>query len=380
MSKLLNTSLIKEKLFEHGISQTKLSEELGVTRQAVSLWLKKQTFPRPSELLKLSKILKTKYSEIVNVDTSFEPQVAFRKVGSAKTRDVHFQRAKEMGYALEVLVDFLPQEMMIKLIELKNPTVNYDYIQKAVNLIRKKFELTNWEIEFNKIISILNSLNAILIPVLLGDKKNHENAIHIYLPKSQSTWIYINLDTKIFDFKFWLSHELGHMLTPTLINKQAEDFADNFAGALLYPEKLAKQKYYGLLKIKAESRIVTSIIKTAKELIISPITILKEVNKFAETKNLDKIDIDKNLFYGSNTNFNKSYKLISEILFNKQKPTIEEYIKISEENFETIFFKTLKKYHNKKTLRPNLLSSLINISYIDSKEIYDYLINTNAPN
>ncbi len=375
MKKSLKTDLIKEKIAEYGFSQTKLSKELGLTKQAVSLWLNNQTFPRPSELLKLGKILNMKYSDLVNVDTSLEPQVAFRKVGSAKTKNIHFKKAKETGYALEQLVEFLPRNMMIKPPELKEPKNNYEYIQSATETIRNTFEITDWGMKFDEIINILTSLNVILIPVLLGDRKNHENAIHIYLPKSQTTWIYINLDTKIFDFKFWLSHELGHILTPLLIGREAEDFADNFAGAFLFPEYLAKSKYYEILNLKKKTGKINALISTAYDLIISPITILKEINKYAKFHNLKVIDLEENTFYAATTKFTKNYSLMSEFLLGKENPNVEKYIKIAEDKFNTPFFNLLREYDTKYGISTNYIKNVLSIPTIDIKEIYAYLKN-----
>ncbi len=378
MKKSLKTELIKEKIAEYGLSQTKLSEELGLTKQAVSLWFNNQTFPRPSELLKLSKILNIKYSDLVNIDTSLEPRIAFRKVGSAKTKDIHYKKAKEMGYALEQLVDFLPNNMMIKPPELKEPRNNYKYIQSAASIIRENFNISDWKIKFDEIINILNSLNVILIPVLLGNKRNHENAIHIYLPKSQTTWIYINLDTNIFDFKFWFSHELGHILTPSLVNNKAEKFADDFAGAFLFPEELAKRKYYEILLFKSKTKKINSIISTASDLIISPITILKEINKYAKHHGLKIIDLEGNSFYAITTKFTKNYSLVSELLLGKEKPTVEKYIEIAEKKFNTPIFNLLRECNKKHKITTNYLKTIFNIPPTDIKEIYAYL--TNASN
>ena len=373
MSKSLKTNLIKEQIAEYGINQTQLSEKLGVTKQSVSLWLNGETFPRPSELLKLGKLLKLKYSDLVKIDETLEPQIAFRKVGSAKTRDIHYMRAKKMGYALEQLVEFLPRNMMIKPPELKEPRNNYKYIQSAAETVRNIFEITDWGIKFDEIIDILNSLNVILIPVLLGNKRNHENAIHIYLPKSQTTWIYINLDTKIFDFKFWLSHELGHILTPSLSNNEAENFADNFAGAFLFPEELAKRKYNEILILKSKTKKINSLISTASDLIISPITILKEINKYAKSHNLKVIDLEEKTFYAATTKFTMNYSLISEFLLGKGKVSTNYYITKSKKFFKTIFFDLLIKYNQKKGLTEGFVSQVLNVSLIDAKEIYSTL-------
>ena len=374
MQKALNTNLIKERLVEYGYNQNKLSKDLGVSREAVSQWLKSKTLPRPAKLLQLGKLLSLSYNDLVSIDKSLEPKIAFRKKGSAKTTETHIKRAKEMGYALEQLVEFLPSEMMIKPPALANPINEYGYIQKVTELIRNKFNISNYKVDFSEIIDILNQFKAILIPVLLGSKKYHENALHINLPESATTWIYVNLDTKVFDFKFWLTHELGHILTPSLEGKEAEDFADDFAGAFLVPGDLAENYYNKLKKLRSDRQKVNYITNAAKDLIVSPITIYKEVNKYAKQNKLDKIDLEK-LLYSATTIFTKDYQLISEILFKAEKPNVESYIHISEEFFHTIFFNLLEQYHKKRVITLSFIRKIIDLPITDAKETYDFLVN-----
>ncbi len=374
MQKSLNTILVKERLVEYGLNQSNVSIELAVSREAVSQWLNNKTLPKPSKLLRLGKLLNLSYSDLITKKEYFEPQIAFRKVRNTKTKDSHIKRAKEMGYALEQLVKYLPQELMIKPPELKTPLNSYEYVQNVVKLIRDKFKITDWEIKFTEVINIINDFNAILIPVLLGAKKAHENALHIYLSESETTWIYINLDTKIFDFKFWLTHELGHILSPSMTGEKAEDFVDNFAGAFLFPKEIAELKYKEIIQLRRKQERVNLIIDIARELIISPITILKEIEKYSDANNIENIDVGEN-FYASCTNFTNYYKLISENIFGLQKPNVENYITVSKEKFGTIFFDLLKKYNEKEGITSGYIKTVLNLPPTDVKEIFSYLTN-----
>ncbi len=374
MQKELNTNLIKEKLHQYGYNQSSISKELGVSREAVSQWLKNKSFPKPSKLLMLSKILELKFNEITLQKELPIPKIAFRKVGNAKTKVKHFQVARQMGFALRELTEFLPSEMLIKPPELKQPVDDYNYIQKIVKLVREKNNITKARITFDEVISILNSFNTILIPQLLGTVRQHENALHIYLPDSQTTWIFINLDTKIFDFKFWLSHELGHILTPSLEDEKAEDFADNFAGAFLFPSKLAEENYFKILKLRSIYKKIDTILEISKKLIISPITVYKEINKFADFGKLQKINLDSHIFKAT-TSFTKNYKLMSQHLFKKEKPDIETYIKTVEEKYGIIFFKLLEELYLAKGLTEGYIKTVMNLPITDAKEIYKYIIN-----
>ena len=81
----LNVEKITEKLGSMGLTQSQLGSELGVSRQIISNWMRKEKFPRPEKLLRLAKILKLSFDEIVvKISTEEEPIIAFRKKGSHK--------------------------------------------------------------------------------------------------------------------------------------------------------------------------------------------------------------------------------------------------------------------------------------------------------
>jgi transcriptional regulator with XRE-family HTH domain len=65
--KRLNLPIIEDALEEQGMTQTALAEFVGKSKQAVSKWLKGQSFPRPPELLKLSLALKVGYKQLFEI-------------------------------------------------------------------------------------------------------------------------------------------------------------------------------------------------------------------------------------------------------------------------------------------------------------------------
>ncbi|MCZ3114980.1 hypothetical protein NYZ21_21315, partial [Acinetobacter baumannii] len=89
---------------------------------------------------------------------------------------------------------------------------------------------------------------------LWGEKQLHANALHIALPAERVTFVFVNLDTKLEDFKFWMAHELAHVYTPYMAGKEeGEDFADAFAGALLFPQPCAIEAYGDAARSKRET-------------------------------------------------------------------------------------------------------------------------------
>jgi len=372
MRKSLNLSVINQRISDLGLSQAKISQSLDVSREAVSQWFNNQSFPRPDKLLKLGQLFNLKFNELVLVQVELEPVIAFRKAGNAKTTEKHYKRAKEMGFALEKLVSYLPFETITRAPELISPKNDYAYIQSAAKAVREKLGLAKITVEAAEIIKYYKQSKTIIIPLLLGEKKYHENALHIHLPASATNWVYINLDTNELDFKFWLVHELGHVFTPSLRNDKSELFADNFAGAFLFPKEVSKIAYEDTLKMNDNKKKIQFILGYAKRYVISANTVYKEINKYAESIGQKKLELGQE-FYQFNTKFEKSYKLVSENIFGKNRPEAAEFISVAEKEFDTIFFNLLRQVKQKENCSSSYIKSVLNLSITDSIEIYNSL-------
>ena len=80
----------------------------------------------------------------------------------------------------------------------------------------------------------------------------------------------LNLDTHLEDFKFWMAHELAHVFTPELAGKDdGEDFADAFAGALLFPQELAHHAYVSASHRRTPSGVIGALHDFARDHMIS---------------------------------------------------------------------------------------------------------------
>ncbi|HOS15238.1 MAG TPA: helix-turn-helix transcriptional regulator, partial [Smithella sp.] len=204
MENKLNIKNIEQKVQELGLNQTTLAREMQVSKEAVSKWLRNEKYPRPDKLIRLARLLNLSFSELVcKTPTANEPVIAFRKKGAHKITSDYIEQAKDMGTTLKELVHYLPFDDLSQPAVLKSPLVDYEYIQKVAKRVRKRIGVREGEeIRFDHLIGFFNELQAVIIPVLWGNKENHENALHIYLPESMTTWIYLNLDCRIHDFKF----------------------------------------------------------------------------------------------------------------------------------------------------------------------------------
>ena len=370
MEQQLNSILIKHKMKELGLSVQNLAKALDVSREIIYNWLDGAKSPQPKNILGLTRALKIPYKELFVIDSSMEPVVAFRKKAGTKTTDGHIETAVNMGKAIEPLVPYMGFPKHRKPSTVINPRNDYLFIQDVVAEFRTSKKLKD-VIDYHELIGVFKELHSVLIPVLWGRINSHENALHIHLPKSMTTWIFLNLDTSPLDFKFWMSHEIGHILAPELRGNDGEDFADNFAGALLFPIHLAKDEYAALSKLPDAKKILR-IKKVATEYMISMWTVLGEVNKYAKAHNLPEFSIPS--FGGVVTNFNKQYKLVSEAIFNDKKPSAIDYIKLADE-FESPFFNGLKAYLKENRKSASIISRVLNIPAHDAQSIFEDLMN-----
>lgn len=375
MNKRLNLSAITTALEQKGLSPAAIADKLSVSREAVSKWLNGETFPRPDKLLKLALLLDLKLDRLViKLEAEREPVIAFRKRGAGKTTEAHISRAREMGRLLKPLVAHLPFDRFKKASTLKSPAKDYRYLQDLVQDIRRDLGIDKMEpIDFRHIIKYFADLQMVLIPVLWGEKDRHENALHIFLPDSMTTWVYLNLDTEVHDFKFWMAHELGHGLTPELKGDEAEDFADAFAGALLFPEPLAKQAYGKLIALHGDGARINCIKQIAEDNLISPISVYYEINRYAEAYRLSGIDLEKAIF-GAAKNLSKRYYNVSGTLFEEKRPDAKRFIEVTGEAFDTPFFSALKEYLIKEDKGYGYIQGILDIPLLDAREIHSALV------
>jgi hypothetical protein len=275
-----------------------------------------------------------------------------------------------MGRLLSSLVPYLPYDLLVQPATLKDPTKEYSYIQQVAAKIRSEIGVgSEEELSFSHLIKKFNELQAVIIPVLWGNKSKHENALHIYLPESMTTWVYLNLDVEVHDFKFWMAHELAHVHAPDLKGDAAEDFADALAGALIFPESLAGDAYRDISRSRIPKTRIAKIRQYADCYSISLLSVYHEINNYAAHYGLSEIKLG-NAIYGANTNFNKRFPTISQNIFDDTLPDAHRYIHTCEEIFSTPFFDALKTYLMEHGKSAGYVQSILDTPLLDAKGIH----------
>ncbi|MCH7869608.1 MAG: helix-turn-helix domain-containing protein [Myxococcales bacterium] len=370
MTRSLNVSNLNDALATQGLSQTTLAKQIGVTRAAVSKWFRGESFPRPDKLLKIALTVGLPYAELVSEAMTNEPIIAFRKKGARKTTEAHVARAKDMGRMVARLVPYLPCKPLTDPPSLRAPILDYEYLQNVANDVRLKIGIAETApLDFGDLIEHFERFSVVLIPVFWGDRKAHENALHIHLPDSKTTWIYLNLDSQTHDFKFWMAHELGHVISPTLEGDEAEDFADGFAAAILFPEECAAAAYKVLARKTNTGSIINHLKLVAEKFMISPITVFEQIRQYAHATDQPAVALDDKAIFPATTKFNQQFYTIRETLFNGEEPKASSYIRKSEEIFDTPFFKVLSAYLRESAAGAGYVQAIMNTSLVDSKAI-----------
>lgn len=374
MQKMLNTPVIQSALTEHGMTQKQLAETLGVSAQAVTNWLKNKDFPRPAALLKIASTLALSFDQLVQPSEEGRPVIAFRKKGGAKTTAAHLARANGIGMLLKPLVPHLPELQALRT-RIASPSTNFLKLQSVSAQTRDRLGIGPQAVlEYGHLIGEFKTSGAVLVPVLWGKKGNHENAMHIYLPKEDVTFIFLNLDTRLEDFKFWMAHELAHVYTPNLAGKEeGEDFADAMAGSLLFPLECVKAAYVEAIKANNMDGEIRVLKKYANQHAISLNTVYQQLKKYTLSTGQNALQTpEKSIHAVRNT---VPGRLISEVLFDPLPPEPKLYIAACEHVFQTDFFSAVKRMIHEQETGASYIGQLLDCSAQDAHALYEELRN-----
>ena len=372
MHKVIHSESIKAALASRGWSQEQLAAAIDESPQVVSHWLQGKHFPRPQKLLKLATTLMLGFDQLVMPDAN-QPVIAFRKKAGSKTTDEHMVKARAMAALLRPLVDYLPERRALHM-SLPSPSTDYAPLQNAVAEVRTKLGVgAQAVLGYEALIKEFRDNDALLVPALWGEKKNHKNALHILLPDKSVTFVYLNLDTHLEDFKFWMAHELAHVYTPELAGtNEGEDFADAFAGALLFPQACAEAAYAQATQAKGVQGVLKALLAHGHSHSISLYTVFRQVQNFAQAKGLQPLQLPDVQVHAVRSNQHNG--LVSEALFKPLPPSAEALIAVSANLFCSGFFVALKTMLTEKKTGPGYLQQLMDIGLQDATALHVALV------
>ena len=371
MERTLNLAAVHEAMTAKGLSQANVAKRLAVSREIVSQWLKAAKMPKPDKLLRLGLLLGLSFNRLVQASAAAnEPVVAYRRKARRETTVAHLAQARATGHLLERLVRYLPvAQRLQKPPALKSPRLDYEYVQEVVAGVRRELGVGPTEsLTWQTLVRHFQRLDVTLIPVLWGQQEHHGNALHIYLPESMTTWVFLNLDSNQLDFKFWLAHELGHSCTPDV--KEAdfwEDFADQFAEALLFPEPAARVAYEGLSRLPTPGGRVNRLKEIAGEQTISLVTVHCAVKRYAAAHGLPSLGLVERALFGAATNLAKGYPTVACEQWGGHVPSPQQYLEFAKGRFGSRFFDLVTEYLHQEGQNPAFIQSLLQVPLQDAK-------------
>lgn len=372
MQKVIHSENLKQALQARGWTQKDLAREIEVTAQAVTNWMRGADFPRPDKLLKLATTLKLNFADLVAISSKDQPIIAFRKKGGAKTTDAHILKAIVMGSLLKPLVPYLSELRSLR-VQIPSPTTEYDALQATAAEVRARIGLGGQAVlSYSHLIDQFGTNGAVVVPVLWGEKQNHKNALHILLPQEQVTFIFLNLDTRLEDFKFWMAHELAHVYTPGLAGTEdGEDFADALAGALLFPKSVAEVAYQQAARHDSVPAEIRALHRYAGEHSISLFSVFSEINRYAKAHGLPALRCKDTDIHAIRNN--SRGKLVSETLFEPTPPEPAAYIAAAENVFRSTFFSALKRMVKEQGTGAGYLQQIMDIAMQDAMTLHGEL-------
>lgn len=372
MQKVIHSDNLKQALQARGWTQKDLAAELDVTAQAVTNWMKGADFPRPDKLLKMATTLKLSFADLVLGSTRGQPVIAFRKKAGAKTTDAHVLKAIAMGSLLKPLVPFLPDLRSLR-VQIPSPLTQYDALQTIAAEVRSRLGLGGEAVlSYEHLIGEFGANGAVIVPVLWGEKQNHKNALHILLPQEQVTFIFLNLDTRLEDFKFWMAHELAHVYTPDLAGTdEGEDFADALAGALLFPKSFAGAAYPQAVHQTSVAGEMRELQRHASANSISLFSVFCEVNRYAKAHGLPALRATASDIHAVRNS--QRGKLVSEILFAPTPPEPAAYVAAAQNVFRSAFFPALQRMVKSRGTGAGYVQQIMDIPWQDAAALHGEL-------
>ncbi|WP_139163017.1 hypothetical protein [Desulfonatronum thiosulfatophilum] len=368
-----------------GFNNSQVSERLMVSRTIVGEWLAGKKFPRPDKLVRLGMLLRLPHSDLVVDDVPLEAAFNFRKKAHRALTDAHFAGALKKAMLLDSISDYLPDAALEVPPVLKRPLMDYAYIQKAVAMVRGLADKSLTDvINYSDLVNIIHAYDVVPVPVFWGvtsSKDNDAHALYIESPRSKREWMYINMDSYLLDFKFWVAHEIGHIITKCTCDVDlSEEFAELFAQSFLFPEEIAAKAYKDLVGLDA-NQLVAEMIALADPLFISPYTIYKSVNSYATENGYDQLEKLNSSYIVIKKYVEKKSTLIEKLRSDSAHSLAGEddylppevYVYLAETYFKTPIFDSLRKFLGETSRGDGFLQSLFDIQTVEAKELHYYL-------
>lgn len=363
----LNINAIKSLLSKKGLSQSDLATQVGVSKQVVSAWLKGDKLPSPLNLLRMSTILEFNISDIFISES--DSTYNFKLPKNRKETFLDKEYANDMSKCLAEFEKVNIKDLFVSTpFKLISPKTNYRYLINAGKEIRNRITQSASTITIEEIINFINKqLNVLIVPVLWGKDKYFADGLQISF--DAYSFLFVNLNSKKDDMKFWLLHEIAHLVAQDLEKDQQEEFANHLAQHILFPEEQVIDFIKLIDTIPSEQLQLELIKEKADQLGIHPYTVFKQIKAYSEQNDLPCTIEDRKIY----SHINNTTEFFIDNSINLE---IRDYINYSENKFKTLFFKLLQDLiKSDDQYNAHFISRMMHIPFSDAVELYMFLSN-----
>lgn len=377
MQRILQSDAVRQALQAKGWTQKDLAEQVGVSAQSVTNWLKGDDFPRPDKLLRLATTLRLRLDQLAAAtpaEQALRPVVAFRRRAAANDRGPYSQGA---GDGRAPGAAGAPPATVAGAAHVDQPAFDRLCRPAARRAARTREKLgigPHAVLEYATLVSEFAANDAFLPAVLWGERQRHDNALHILLPVQRVTFIspqprHLHRGLQVLD---------GARAGPCVHagaarHDEGEDFADAFAGALLFPQAVAAVAYRDAAATHRKAERVAVLQRHAQEHQISLYTVFREAQAHAAAwagPGATRLDEKADIHAVRNA---RRGQRVSEILFDPLPPEPATYVAAAHSTFGSEFFNALRRLLKAQGTGPGYMQQLLDISLADATALHHAL-------
>lgn len=241
---------LREAREARGLTQTALSELLGVSREAVSQYERDASVPSPETLSRISDVLRVPVNNFMLPSSEDEPSPFYYRSMSSATKRERIRSERRFAW-LARIVDYLEWYVEFPDVNIPKLSIPDDYLAIDDGLMEESaLELRRrWRLGDGPIEDVVNTLesNGIIVARFFFDAASLDAFSHWRYPAGRPFVILGSDKEAAAKSRFDAAHELAHLLlhrglTQRTLRKQ-EEFkeierqAHKFAGAFLLPEE-----------------------------------------------------------------------------------------------------------------------------------------------
>ncbi|NLL14269.1 MAG: ImmA/IrrE family metallo-endopeptidase [Fibrobacter sp.] len=306
-----NGSLIKTRAKETGYTLIQLSEELGVSRQAVNEWISGVT-PRGSHLMKLCAVLNLKPEKFFTEPVQSLISVPLhRTIGNKKVTNTMRDASLEMAKEYLNLFRQTPVADLVQVIRIENRSEeNAKIIADKLRSLSKVAD--GKPTDYKNAFHLLSELGIYTIFREFPDNLI-KNTYAFYSKIADHRVVFVNIDTSIIDLIFYLLHETVHAVrdeVPDQISLQDEEnFCDMVTNHIQFPDKYVED-----VSLMIKGLPVNFIVNKLKDICLMNHHSLYGIHKQLDERGLLP-ECAKKINFGADVNLRKQFPTLRKVLF-----------------------------------------------------------------